>query len=285
MRNLVSRKAINKEVQYNNRLTQFTNTPIQTYDLYVIRDLTVGGNTYMTNLSISGNFKVGGNSSLQKLDVSGNLVVAGNTCLQKLDVSGNFLVAGNTSLQKLDVSGNFLVAGNTSLQKLDVSGNVVVQNNILSYGSILASQFLPGQIVNMRMLNSVDIGQTSNINITAGNTGRVFTYTYTPKIANSFIVAEYQTIYALNGSNNDSIRANMYIINDSTNIGATFQQWINGAGGGTRSGTMFPIVGRYTNGDITSKDIYVNSTNYTDSDTIEIESSVSTWLKITEIAR
>jgi len=183
------------------------------------------------------------------------------------------------------VSGNFLVAGNTSVKKLDVSGNVVVQNNILSYGSILASQFLPGQIVNMSMLDRNDIGQTENIIVNSGNTVTIFTYTYTPKIANSFFIVEYQTIYSLNGSNNDAIRAKIYVINDGNQIGETYQLWINGLGGGTRSGTMFPIVGRYTNGDTSAKAIYITVVNGTDSDVVNVESSVSTWLKITEIAR
>jgi hypothetical protein len=60
MRALVNRRVTNKDVQYSNRLTQFTNPPIQTGDLFVINDLTVGGNCYLNNLEIRKNLKVYG---------------------------------------------------------------------------------------------------------------------------------------------------------------------------------------------------------------------------------
>jgi len=48
---------------------------------------------------------------------------------------------------------------------------------------------------------------------------------------------------------------------------------------------IFPIVGRYTNTDTTAKTIRVDVYNNTDSDTVNIQSNSSTWLKITEIGR
>jgi hypothetical protein len=64
-----------------------------------------------------------------------------------------------------------------------------------------------------------------------------------------------------------------------------YQNLVNSEGGGTRSGVLFPLVGRYTNTNTSSKILTVDLYNATDADTITVNSDNSTWLKITEIAR
>jgi hypothetical protein len=217
MTRVVSQKSFNKDVQYNTRLTQFTNPPIQTGDLNVLRDLSVGRDTNLNHLHIREN--------------------------------------------------------------VDVSGN------ILCDGTIYARQYLPGQTVNTLMLSNDDLNQ-NGLTITASQTNTLFTYSYTPVISNSYLIIEYQSIYSLAGAANDSVYAYLNVY-DNTNhrISLTYQQWNNGVGGGTRSGTIFPIIGRYTNNDTTTKIIRVDVYNNTDADNITINSDISTWLKITEIAR
>jgi hypothetical protein len=224
MTRVVSRRSTNKDVQYNTRLTQFTTPPIQTGDLMVLRDLSVGRNTSLNHLHIKSD--------------------------------------------------------------LDVSGN------ILCDGTIYARQYLPGQTVNTLMLSNVDINHYVNNEaenafiINANVTNTLFTYNYTPVIENSYLLVEYQSIYSLNGNGNDSIQAYMYVNDYSEHrISQTYQKWVNGAGGGTRSGTIFPIMGRYSNYDTSTKMIRVDVYNNTDADPVTINSDISTWLKITEIAR
>ena len=240
MRSYANRRALNKEVQYNNRLTTFTDPPIQTGDLYVIRDLTVGRNT-----------------SIHDLDISGNLSVHGYT--SQVDISGNVTVLGDTELE-----------------------GVTVNQNLFCYGNVQALQFLPGQVVNVMMLSNSDLGQ-SDISFNSSATVNIFTYSYTPKIANSYIILEYQTVYSLNGSGTDEVYG--YLKVGSNRISQTYQKWIGGAGGGTRSGTMFPIVGRYYNTNTSTKSIAVDVYNATDVDTVLVKGDLSTWLKITEIGR
>jgi cytoskeletal protein CcmA (bactofilin family) len=266
MRALTSRKVTNKDVQLHNRLAQFTVAPTQ-YDVNVVQDLYVGRNTSLNKLTVRGDLTVGGDTMVQGLDVSQNLVVAGDTMVQGLDVSQNLVVAGNTILQGLDVSQNLVVAGNTTCN-----------------GTIYAMRYLPGQIVNVSMLSKIELNQNAS-SIVAKATTSIFSYSYVPKIANSYIIIEYQTIYSLIGSNLDEIYAYLYADNTDNRIGITYQKWINGSGGGTRSGTIFPIVGRYTNTDKTAKTIRVDVFNNTDTDTINVNSDNSTWLKITEIGR
>ena len=62
------RRAINRNVYYENRLTNFTNPPIYTGDLYVEKNETVGGN----------------------LDVSGNLTIQQNLYANSYYASGNY---------------------------------------------------------------------------------------------------------------------------------------------------------------------------------------------------
>jgi hypothetical protein len=192
-----------------------------------------------------------------------------------LNVNRDLRVGRNTYLNKLNVNGD-----------LDVSGNVNVQYNLLSYGTIFAKQYLPGQIVNVAMLSNVDLSQNNITYIDASNTVNIFYYNYTPKIANSYILIEYQTKYTVSGGADDSVEAylNVYDISDHR-ISQTYQQWINSQGGGTRSGTIFPIVGRYTNSNTSSKTIRVDVYNHTDLDRVTVNGDISTWLKITEIGR
>lgn len=66
MRSFVTGKTINKQVQLNNRLTTFTNPPMQVGDLYVPRDLYVGGKTHLQDLDICGNLVVTGTIKAQQ---------------------------------------------------------------------------------------------------------------------------------------------------------------------------------------------------------------------------
>jgi hypothetical protein len=268
IRSFVSGKTINKQVQLNNRLTTFTTPPIQTGDLYVTRDLYVARNTHLNNLDICGNLTVTGNTYLNNLDVSANV-----------DISGNLTVTGNTFLNNLDVSAN-----------VDISGNLTIQQNVFSYGTIKAQQYLPGQIVNVSMLNNSEIGFTTiNIQRNIGANIYViglFTYNYTPKIATSHIIIEFQSIYTLGGSNTDYLYA--YIDVSGDRISSTYQQWVNPAdlnSNGNRSSVLFPIVGRYTNFDTRSKSIQVKIDLTRTDDTFTVYGDNSTWLKITEIGR
>lgn len=249
MRALVNRRVTNKNVKSNNVLAKFLYPPIFNGDLIVVSDLYVNGSTHLTNLDVSGNLRVSKN----------------------VDVSGNFVLDGS-----LDVSGNIVL-----------DGDIDVQGNVASDESIVAQKFVTGQIANMKILNKSDIGQAATITIGAGVTTTLFTYSYTPKCANSYIVIDYQTIYSLIGAAADNIRAYAYV-NDGTDnrVGETYQQWNNGQGGGTRSGTIFPIVGRYSNANKTAKTIRVDVYNQTDTDTMTVTGNdIMTFLTITEIGK
>jgi hypothetical protein len=216
---LVSKKATNREVLFNGRLSTFVNPPTHSGDLYISRDLYVNRDTY-----------------LKDLEVNGDLSVSGD-----LDMSGNLLVSGTIS----------------------------------------AMQYSAGQVIKTFMFNNADLNQFDR-DVSGGFTSTIFSFNYTPTSANSYLLLEYQTIYSFGGSNGDEMSAKMYV--SGGEISTTYQHWINGAGGGSRSGSIFPIVGRYTNSSTSGKIIRVDLINSTD-DPVTVRGNNSTWLKITEIGR
>ena len=216
---LVSKKATNREVLFNGRLSTFVNPPTHSGDLYISRDLYVNRDTY-----------------LKDLEVNGDLSVSGD-----LDMSGNLLVSGTIS----------------------------------------AIQYSAGQVIKTFMFNNADLNQFDR-DVSGGFTSTIFSFNYTPTSANSYLLLEYQTIYSFGGSNGDEMSAKMYV--SGGEISTTYQHWINGAGGGSRSGSIFPIVGRYTNSSTSAKIIRVDLINSTD-DIVIVRGNNSTWLKITEIGR
>jgi hypothetical protein len=261
---LVSKKATNKDVLFNNRLAKFVNPPIHNGDLYISRDLIVDRNTYLNNLDVSGNLNVKGDTSLRDTDISGNLMVT-----QSASVSGNLSVSGDCYVQ----------------DNVDISGNLTVQGNLLVYGTISARQYLPGQVIKMSMYSNVDLGQNGKT-INASVTDTIFSISYTPSYATSYLVVEYVTVYALDGAGLDDMWSYLYVNDGNDNrISFAYQKWVHSQGGGTRSGTIFPIIGRYTNTNRNAKQIRVDVYNHTDADPLTIYSSESTWLKITEIGR
>ena len=248
MRALVDRKVTNRLTQMNNRLAEFAMPVMRNYDLYVYR-----------NFVVSGNEEIRGNST-----IDGNLLVKGNG-----EIDGDLLVKGDE-----EVDGSLLVKGNEQ-----------VNGNINANGYVLAQTFLPGQIISVSMLSNTDLNQGA-LTVASGATNNVFTISYTPKYSTSYLIIEYQTVYSLGGGGNDQAYAYLNI-NDGTGhrISQTYQRWTNSQGGGDRSGVLFPLIGRYTNTNTSSKIISVDLYNGTDADPITVNTDLSTWLKITEIGR
>ena len=243
-------------------------------DSNVFGKLDVSGTTSLQDSNVFGKLDVSGTTSLQDSNVFGKLDVSGTTSLQDSNVFGKLDVSGTTSLQDLNVFGKLGVSGNT-----DLSGNLAIVGNVTANGTILARQFLPGQVINVSMLGSDDIPQ-GDINAAANTTTSLFSYSYTPKSATSYILIEYQSKFDIDDSDSDSAQAGIFV--EGTQISYTYQNFhpIDGV----RTSIMFPIVGRYTNSSITPKSISVRIISLCD-DEIIVKGDTSTWLKITEIAR
>jgi hypothetical protein len=147
------------------------------------------------------------------------------------------------------------------------------------------STYAPGQVIKMTMLPYSSIGQSTSTSIgsTAPSYTTLATYNYTPASASSYILVEYNTVYSNTGSNGDTWLSQITV--NGTQITYNNQVWENATGGGTRSGTLFPLMGRYTNSSVSSVAILIQATRNSSDDNFVFNGDAGTWLKITEIAR
>jgi hypothetical protein len=106
--------------------------------------------------------------------------------------------------------------------------------------------------------------------------------TYEPVLESSYVLIEYHCQYAVSGAQGDDFKSHI-TVNDME-ITWRDQTWINGQGGGTRSGVIFPISMVYENSEEeTSLVIKVSSKRNGSDDTLSVNTN-SAYLRITEVA-
>ncbi|MDP4807275.1 MAG: hypothetical protein NWR49_09195, partial [Crocinitomicaceae bacterium] len=208
---------------------------------------------------------------------TGNLTINNNTnavstASNGLTTSSNNVKLGGTLSEAttIDKNGNNLV--------LSGGGNVVITGDVIATGTIRSAA--PGQILNMAMLPPNATGDVIVGTTTFSNVAQV---SYTPVSNNSYILVEYITVYTIAGNNTDDFTSEINV--GGTSIGYGYQMFSNLLGGSTRSGVLFPLMGRYTNSSTTSLTINVNVKRNTSDDNILVKRDNSSWFKITEIAR
>ena len=142
-----------------------------------------------------------------------------------------------------------------------------------------------GAAVRQLVLSYSDLGLNNATPTSINSTSytSIASYDYTPIYSNSDIIIEYTAVYAINGANGDAFRTRIVI--GATEITFGRQIWTNGAGGGTRSGTLFPLIGRYTNTDLAAKTFVVSGKQDTSDDTLTVYNDASTWMRITELLK
>ena len=175
---------------------------------------------------------------------------------------------GATNLILYGINSSITLSYNSTLQRWVVIGNVSNTNA------------KPGTIINTVMLPPTTTGDIS-INATAYTT--FLTYSYTPVSASSTIIVEFNTKYDINGYGDDSFSSQILVT--GTEVAYNTQKFTGNGGGGSRSGTLFPLMGSYTNTTTGAKTININVKRDASDDNILLKRDISTWLKITEIAR
>ena len=167
--------------------------------------------------------------------------------------------------------------------------NVVVAQPGLIYnnvrldvsGSVNPTRWTTGQTINTVFLESAQMNQRNDS--VANGTYTVASYTYTPKSNNSRIIVEYSALYLITGYNADDFESRI-LMDGTTMIARRQQSYANQPGGGTRSGTLFPICGGITNNALTDRAITIIF-HSTSSDPVQFYSASSeACMKITEIA-
>ena len=145
------------------------------------------------------------------------------------------------------------------------------------------SKFGSGKIINSVILSYDQINQSATTTVSSNSYTTIASYNYTPLSDSSNIIVEYYSIYSVNGTDGDSFGSHIKV--DATEISIGQQQWTNASGGGTRSGVLFPLMGKYTNSSIDQKTIKVEARRVSSDDFATITGNAGTWLKITEIGR
>ena len=136
-----------------------------------------------------------------------------------------------------------------------------------------------GTTLNTAMINITG----SDVTVDSNTFTAIATQSYTPVSNNSTIIIEFNTKYYIGGYSGDSFSSQITV--DGSQIVYSTQTYTNANGGGTRSNTLLPLMGGYTNSTLTSKIISVRAKKDSADDNIVFKRDSSTWLKITEIAR
>lgn len=189
-----------------------------------------------------------------------------------ITMSSNNIKLGGTLTEATTINKN----GNNL--NLSGSGNVVITGDVTATGTIRSAA--AGQVLNVTMLPPNATGSVSVSTTAFTNVAQI---TYTPVSSNSYILIEYITAYTIPGSNIDEFGSEINVGGSQLTYG--YQRFEGAAGGGGRSGTLFPLMARYTNSSTTAITINVNARRISSDDTLTVYRDASSWFKITEIAR
>ncbi len=153
-------------------------------------------------------------------------------------------------------------------------------------GVVYRSNWAVGEIVKTQTYNYSDLGMTpdpNSVNSTSYTT--IATASYTPSSSSSYLWIEFSATYDYNGgSTADEFAANIEV--GGSEIINVFQKFVNASGGGTRSGVLFPLSGRYTNSGTSALTITVRVKRNSGDDPIRIYGNAGSGLmRIQEIQR
>ncbi|WP_308992750.1 hypothetical protein QLS71_016195 [Mariniflexile litorale] len=135
-----------------------------------------------------------------------------------------------------------------------------------------------GTVINTQMIN------ITGANVTNSSTTytTVATTNYTPVSNNSKIIIEFYTKYSIAGAGIDSFTSRLRVA--GTVISTGEQMFRDNNGAGTRSATLFPLMGSYTNTATTVLTIEAQLARVSSNDNTTVTRDNGTWFKITEVA-
>ena len=152
-------------------------------------------------------------------------------------------------------------------------------------GVVTRSAWDVGEVINTRVYNNSDLGMSATTTINSTTYTNVAVITYTPKSSTSHLWIEFDANYDFsNGTTADDFFSRITVAGSV--ISERNQIMVGQVGGGTRSGVIFPISGRYTNSSTSGIAITVQARWGTADDAIRVYgSSTSGYMRIQEIGR
>jgi len=150
-------------------------------------------------------------------------------------------------------------------------------------GPITQSNYNAGDVIKTTVWSASDMGFTTTYNQGTNTYATIASKSYTPASSSSYIFVEVYAKYYVNGGGDDSFFSQLTWAGNE--FAAQRQVWTNGAGGGTRSSTLFPLAGRITNSSPTGYTLAINARRDSADDTLTVYADGAFNVKITEIAR
>ncbi len=181
--------------------------------------------------------------------------------------------------------GNGLASTNTTTGALRVIGGVGVSGNVAVGGTFIRSQWSVGETIQTAVYNYTDLGMSATTTISGTTFARIGGTSFTPRSSSSYLWIEFNANYDFNnGSTVDDFWSNITV--NGTEIVASNQIFINASGGGSRSGTLFPLMARYTNSSTSGIAITVQAKRGTADDSIRVYGGIASgYMRIQEIGR
>ena len=155
--------------------------------------------------------------------------------------------------------------------------------NLSVPGTLSAGSYSVGETIKTTIWSNSDMSFTSNYTQSTATYSTIASKTYTPASASSYIFVEVYARYDVNGGGGDTFFTQLTWNN--AEFGYQHEVWTNGAGGGSRSSKLFPLVGRITNGSLTGYTLAINARRESSDDTLTVYPDSAFYVKITEIAR
>lgn len=223
-------------------------------------------------------FKVGtgtgATSNTDDVYLNGNVGIGTTTPGARLEVSSGTAAVSGLRFSNINSSTTPIASGYSTLG-VNASGDVVVVNG--------ANTVQSGDVLQVKVFSGTEIPGTYDSGLINGT----FTIpSFTPKSSNSTILVEADATYFVSGvapvGTDDHF--SMQLRQGGTTFMDKRQVWqtpINHPAGGTRSSTLFPIMGRFSNTSTTAKSFNLTLARISGDDTVSFSNSIV--VKITEI--
>jgi hypothetical protein len=286
-----------------NNLTVNTSTSLLgpiTFNTMTVNTTTslLGATSMRSTLNVSGVATLSGGlalSGINKNPLDNYTITEQDTAIYYDDISGTFKTVIFPT-----PTGNFngkivVVTNKTSNKVITLSGTGSINNHRLAMGDTVTVMGISGygwtpigiyRTVG-NVLNVTWIQLTgSDVSMNNTNWADIISTTYSPLSASSTIIIECYIVYTVLGYGADSFISRINV--NGNEIVASQQVYDGNVGGGTRSNTLFPLMGRYTNSSTNNITIAPQFKQWGGDDTVVFKFTSfgnGNNIKITEIAR
>jgi len=242
-----------------------------------------GGAGIGGTLNIGGNIRAGTNTFSKAGLAAGDVLLDNGT----VDTPGLLFYWGNN--RNIGIDTFYPGTGTTRfriVRELNESGGAELWS-VDRNGIVTQTAWAPGETIKTQTYNNTELSMSVSdpVSITSSSYTTIATASFTPLSSSSYLWIEFSATYDYNnGTAADEFAANIEV--GGTEIINVFQKFINGSGGGTRSGVLFPLSGRYTNTGTSTLTITVRVKRNSGDDPIRVFGNAGSGLmRIQEIGR